>query len=79
MTTTRLSRRRCVVGRDVVVIEQSEREVYIEGRVRLRPGGYIELCDEGTRVAYVSTWMVARLGRDGPVYRGICRWVTPDG
>ncbi|GEM_PF-5874776 len=71
--------RRCVVGRDVVLVNESPTEVCIEGRLRLRPGSYIEVCHGDTRLAFVSTWMITRLGKDGPVYRGVCRWETPGG
>lgn len=71
--------RRCVVGRDVVIVTEGHSEVYIEGRVRLRPGSCIELCNGETRTAFVANWMVARLGKGGPVYRGVCRWDVPDG
>ncbi len=71
--------RRCVVGRDVAIIEEGLGEVYIESRMRLRPGSYIELCNGDTRPALVATWMIARLGKGGPVYRGVCRWETPHG
>lgn len=79
LSAPRAVRRRYVVGRDVEVIDRSDSEVSIEGRVRLRPGACIELHDERTRLAFVHTWMVVQLGRDGPVYRGRCRWVTSDG
>jgi hypothetical protein len=69
-----VSRRRCVVGRDVCIVSEASDEVWIEGAVRLRPGMVVELVGEGSRTAVVLTWLVARLGKDGTVYRGRCRW-----
>lgn len=74
-----VTKKRCRIGRDVMVIEETPVDVYIEGTLRLRPGSAIELCDHRIRPAIVSTWMVARLGKDGPVYRGSCRWEPPSG
>jgi hypothetical protein len=71
--------RRCVIGRDVAVIEETDHDVYIESGMRLRPGSVIDLCDHRVRPALVATWMVARLGRDGPVFRGTCTWAEPGG
>jgi len=71
--------RRCVVGRDVVIIRESLTEVCIEGQIRLRPGSYVELCDDDVRLVCVCTWVIVRLGKSGPVYRGVCRWNTPEG
>lgn len=71
--------RRCVIGRDVVVIEEGPDDVYVEGVIRLRPGSAVQICDHRVRQAFVASWMVARLGKDGPVYRGSCRWNEPSG
>jgi hypothetical protein len=72
-------RRRFVVGRDITILHETAVEVEIESVLRLRPGSVIDVCDHRTRVAHVGAWMVARLGKDGPVYRGVCRWDAPTG
>jgi len=72
-------RRRIVVGRDITILHETAVEVEIESVLRLRPGSVIDVCDHRTRVAHVGAWMVARLGKDGPVYRGVCRWDAPTG
>ncbi len=70
-----MTRRRYRLGRDLTMVDETPGDVYVEGRVRLRPGQPIEICGAGEdRGALVLTWMVARLGKDGPVYRGVCRW-----
>lgn len=72
-------RRRLVVGRDVHVVDATEHDVYIESALRLCPGTDVELCGDGRRVALVESWAVARLGQNGPVFRGICRWQPESG
>lgn len=72
-------RRRCHIGRDVRVVDESEAAVCLEGRVRLRPGSMVDVVGTETRPAVVGPWMVARLGRDGTVYRGWCHWDPPGG
>ena len=74
-----VSRRRCVVGRDVWIVSEAIDEVWLEGAVRLRPGMVVELVAEGSRTAVVLTWLVSRLGKEGTVYRGRCRWGEPGG
>jgi hypothetical protein len=74
-----VSRRRCVVGRDVRVVDVRPGEVEIESALRLRPGAVIDVHDEGVRPAVVVSWAVTRLGSDGTVYRGRCRWLEPPG
>lgn len=74
-----VSRRRCVVGRDIRVIDMRPGEVEIESTLRLRPGSVIDVHDGGTRTATVVTWAVTRLGSEGTVYRGKCRWLEPAG
>jgi hypothetical protein len=74
-----VSRRRCVVGRDVCIVSESIEEVSLEGAVRLRPGMVIEVVGHNSRSAVVLTWLVSRLGKDGTVYTGRCRWVEPFG
>ncbi len=72
-----LIRKRCVVGRDVRVVEVRSGEVELEGPLRLRPGSVIDIHDGRTRSATVDSWAVTRLGSDGIVYRGRCRWLEP--
>ena len=70
---------RIVVGRDLRVMAELEGGVDLEGRARLRPGLIVDLVwPSGSRPKMrrvrVWTWSIARLGRDGPLYRGHCRW-----
>lgn len=74
-----VSRRRCVVGRDIRVVEVRTGEVDIESALRLRPGSVIDVYDDGCRPAMVVSWAVTRLGSEGTVYRGRCRWLEPPG
>jgi len=72
-------RRRCVLGRDITIVHETEHDVELESVLRLRPGSVIDVCDHRTRAAHVGAWMVASLGKDGPVYRGVCRWDASPG
>jgi hypothetical protein len=74
-----VSRRRCVVGRDVRVVTESREDVWVESPLRLRPGTIVDLVGDVSGAVAVVTWMVARLGKDGTVYRGRCRWLAPPG
>lgn len=74
-----VSRRRCVVGRDVHIVSEATDDVWLEGTVRLRPGMVVEVVRESARSATVLTWLVSRLGKEGPVYKGRCRWGDPAG
>jgi hypothetical protein len=74
-----VSRRRCVVGKDIRVLAVRGGEVDIEGALRLRPGSVIDIHDGGMRSATVLTWAVTRLGSEGTVYGGRCRWIDPSG
>lgn len=73
------------VGRDLLAISLTGEGAWLEGRHRLRPGRVVELADvpstDGpeTRRAMVESWAVARLGKNGPVYRGNCRWLELSG
>jgi hypothetical protein len=69
------------VGRDLHVTEELTDGIDLEGRARLRPGLLVDLVwpsfsSSPGRVkrARVWSWSVVRLGRDGPHYRGHCRW-----
>lgn len=74
-----VSRRRCVVGRDVQVVDVRAEEVEIESMLRLCPGAVIDVHDGHTRMATVLSWAVTRLGSEGTVYRGRCRWLDSPG
>lgn len=74
-----VSRRRCVVGRDIQVVAVRSGEVEIESLLRLRPGAVIDVDDGRSRAATVVTWAVTRLGSEGTVYGGKCRWLEPAG
>lgn len=73
------------LGRDLTPIALTLEAACLEGRHRLRPGHVIELADVPSargpepRHAIVESWAVARLGKNGPVYRGICRWLESSG
>jgi hypothetical protein len=74
-----MSRRRCVVGRDVHVVHERADEVEVESTLRLCPGAVIDMHDGRSRTATVVSWAVTRLGSDGTVYRGRCRWIGSAG
>ena len=73
------------VGRDLLPISLSGDGAWLEGRHRLRPGRVVELADVPSthgpeiRHAMVESWTVASLGKNGPVYRGKCRWLESSG
>ena len=73
--------RRIQAGAHVRVIRETHDGVELESASRLRPGQHVDLVldhsavtDASARAALVVSWSVARLGKDGPVYRGLCRW-----
>ena len=73
---------RLLLGHDLVLIREDEQGIEVEGRARLRPGRDVEIVrPEGAprggdaRRAMVHTWRVARLGHEGTLFRGICRWL----
>lgn len=68
-----------MVGRDIRVIDTRPGEVEIESTLRLRPGAVIDVHDGSIRTATVITWAVTRLGSEGTVYGGKCRWLEPAG
>jgi hypothetical protein len=77
-----LTHARLAVGRDLLVITEQDDGVEVEGRARLRPGRDVELVYGPVpgalplmRRACVHTWRVVRVGRDGVLFRGFCRWV----
>ena len=73
------------VGRDLMAITVTAETAWLEGKHRLRPGRVVELTNVPSRLgpqdrhAMVESWAVARLGRNGPVYRGKCRWLESGG
>ncbi len=77
--------RRYRLGRDVIALTVTGEEACLEGRLRLRPGQVITVIDVPVpggveeRCARVHSWYVARLGKEGPTYRGLCRWTSPAG
>jgi hypothetical protein len=61
------------------MVSEGEEGVEIEGRGRLRPGRDIELVRAGgicteVRRAEILSWRVVRIGSDGILFRGFCRW-----
>jgi hypothetical protein len=77
--------RRYRVGRDLVPIELGPDVGCLEGRHILRPGQVIALTGVPAaggpeeRRARVESWAVVELGREGTVYRGVCRWLESGG
>jgi hypothetical protein len=73
-------RPRVWIGRDVRVVSESPEVIELEGRMRLRPGRDVDVARTGAdpsaaRSATVFTWRIVRVGTDGPVFRGLCRWL----
>lgn len=74
---------RVAVGRDVQLVREQDESIELEGRTRLRPGHDVEVVMASpanatpmVRRAVVWSWYVKRLGRDGPIFRGICHWTA---
>lgn len=75
----RMMRNRLQLGRDARVLREDEDEVELESTERLAPGRAVLMFRTGNdtgRVAVVSGWRLVRVGNQGPVYRGCCRWTT---
>jgi hypothetical protein len=75
-------RTRIQVGTHTRVIGETPDGVQLESFARLRPGQLVDLLmdrqggsDRSSRRACVTTWSVLRLGTEGTVYHGVCRWV----
>ena len=73
--------RRIQLGRHLKVIEDTADGVRLEGATRLRPGQLVEIVPDSrsgesraARSAWVVSWAIAHLGKDGPTYHGLCRW-----
>lgn len=74
----RVVRPRVAIGRAVALLRRDDCGIEIEGAIRLSPGRTVDVVgeeDEAVRMAVVWTWTLVSLGREGPRYRGICRWV----
>jgi len=77
--------RRYRLGRDVIPLDESAEGVSLEGYQRLRPGQLVTLThgrggDGGDeRSARVHSWYVARMGKNGTLYRGECKWSAVSG
>ena len=73
------------IGRDLMATDLTVEAVWLEGKHRLRPGRVVELADVPSaqgpqqRQAMVESWVVASLGKNGPAYRGKCRWLMSSG
>lgn len=73
--------RRIQIGHEVRVLEETGDGVALEGLARLRPGQLVDLVlstpagePESIRRAFVVSWAVSRLGKEGPTFSGRCRW-----
>lgn len=73
--------RRFHVGKHLAVLAETPDGLHLEGPARLRPGQPVELVIDGppgevprARSAWVLSWSVSRLGKEGPTYHGHCRW-----
>jgi hypothetical protein len=79
-----VSQRICI-GRDVRILAERDADVELEGRARLRPGRPVQIAVWAEqrpftfRHAMVESWYVAAVGRDGPAFRGVCRWGPGEG
>jgi hypothetical protein len=78
--TIAAGRSRLALGADLRLIEATAGQLWLEGSARLRPGQSVELSGawpgldlSSPRRAWVVTWRVTRLTREGPYYRGCCR------
>jgi hypothetical protein len=73
--------RRYRLGRDLIPLDLGPEVGCLEGRKVLRPGQVIALTGvpvpggHEERQAKVESWTVVELGREGTVYRGVCRWL----
>jgi len=71
---------RIQVGRDVRSLGVRSGAIELEGYTRLRPGRPVEVilgtpADPDTpRRAIVWSWTVVAVGRNGPLFRGVCHW-----
>jgi hypothetical protein len=77
---------RVFLGRDVEVVRETREGLELTGTMRLRPGFMVDLVAVRTsaevpepRRAFVALWKIRSLGRNGPTYRGFCRWQAEHG
>lgn len=73
-----VGRPRLRLGPAVALVAEDEHGIEVVAAVRLLPGRTVDVVSDvtsGSRLAVVWTWNLVRLGRNGPVYRGTCRWV----
>ena len=77
-------RRRIVLERDVCVVRDTSEGAELRGPARLSPGAPITLVGlRGTdgartdRAAVMHSWRLHAMGSNGPIYRGLCRWIPP--
>lgn len=73
-----LGRNRLALGPDLRLIGADDEVIYLESVLRLRPGQCVELIGawpvaRPSSRAFVVNWRIARLGREGPIYRGCLR------
>jgi hypothetical protein len=73
--------RRIQLGGQWQIVEETAEGLRLEGAMRLRPGQLVEVVPIAgaepslpSRSAWVVSWSVARLGKEGLTYRGLCRW-----
>ena len=79
-----LVRQRVCIGRDVHTVAERLDGIVLEGRPRLRPGRHVDVTRvvngaASVRRATVWSWAIAAVGRDGPIFRGICHWEDGSG
>lgn len=76
----RVGRQRIVLGGGLRLVECRDRELWLEGALRLRPGQVVALAGRWpsgvTGEARVTSWRLVGLGLSGPVYRGCCQLVA---
>lgn len=73
----RVGRRRIVLGGALRLVNYRDGELWLEGKLRLRPGQMVALAGRWPSgvagEARVVSWRVVGLERSGPVYRGCCQ------
>lgn len=76
----RIGRQRIALGGGLRLVECRDRELWLEGGLRLRPGQVVALAGHWpagiTGEARVTSWRLVSVGRAGPVYRGCCQLVA---
>jgi hypothetical protein len=72
-------RSRLQLGRDALVVRETDDEVELESCERLAPGRAVLMFRPGSdrgRTALVVAWRLVLMGSQGPLYRGCCRWIS---